>query len=355
MTGAGGIPSDMQAELDRFDREAEAIIAAFVGPMDSMAPPAVIYHYTNDVGLKGILESGTAWLTDIFDLSDPSEVRHGFSHAVDILNARAAGSLPESELFARQFETIDQRGGIRAAAHYFVCSFSATGDDLGQWRAYADNGRGYALGFDAKVIEDGYTKSVGAPISNNSTFHVTYDDKQLAELQRRIIDVAFSLISLPRGRNLERDAINEYMKTLSILVSMHCLRASLFFKHEAYRNEQEYRFMQLYRADRAAPDVKLRARGHSLVKYSEFNWRRVAPRALRQIVVGPAADFQRAEQFARECLATVPFRHRGNHPFGYSISCGLADMARGATSNRPSFTAGTWYIEREIPCQSLGR
>src|ERR1700674_726974 len=98
MTDIDIIPPDMQAELERFDSEAEAIIAAFVGPMDSIAPPPIIYHYTNDVGLKGILESGTTWLTDMFDLNDPSEVRHGFSHAVNILSARAASGPPETKL-----------------------------------------------------------------------------------------------------------------------------------------------------------------------------------------------------------------------------------------------------------------
>jgi hypothetical protein len=34
-------------------------------------PPPIIYHYTNDAGLRGILESGKLWLTDIFDLNDP--------------------------------------------------------------------------------------------------------------------------------------------------------------------------------------------------------------------------------------------------------------------------------------------
>lgn len=302
MADAETIPSDMKDELERFDTEAERIIADFVGPMDATPPPPTIYHYTNDVGLKGILESGRLWLTDMFDLNDPSEVKHGFSHAVDTLNAKAACGLPESKLFAKQFEAFDEQGGIQASAHYFVCSFSADGDDLGQWRAYADNGRGYALGFDAKLLEDAYTNKEGLPLANNSTFHVTYDDKQISELQRQIIDLAFPLISLPRGRGLASEPLRDFMSTLSVLASLHTLRASLFFKHEAYRNEQEYRFMQLHRADKAAPDVKLRARRHSLVKYREFDWRAVAPAALTHIVAGPAADFQKAEKFAQECL-----------------------------------------------------
>jgi hypothetical protein len=35
----------------------------------SAAIPPIVYHYTNDVGLKGIQEVGQLWLTDIFDLA----------------------------------------------------------------------------------------------------------------------------------------------------------------------------------------------------------------------------------------------------------------------------------------------
>jgi hypothetical protein len=38
-------------------------------------PPHIIYHYTGDVGLRGILETGQLWLTDVYGLNDPSELR----------------------------------------------------------------------------------------------------------------------------------------------------------------------------------------------------------------------------------------------------------------------------------------
>jgi hypothetical protein len=84
------IPPDMQAELDKFDQGAEAAVAAFVRELEAEPPPPMIFHYTDDAGLKGILESGTFRLTSFSNLNDPSELKHGFSHAVDILNARAA-------------------------------------------------------------------------------------------------------------------------------------------------------------------------------------------------------------------------------------------------------------------------
>jgi hypothetical protein len=161
----------MRTALDGFDRPAGQVIAAFVMPLDSQSPPPLIYHYTNDVGLTGILDSGKIWFTDIFDLNDPSELSHGFAHAVNILKRTAAGGPPESKLFAQQFEAFLTQGGIQAVAHYFVCSFSSNSDDLGQWRAYGDNGRGYALGFDARAIEKGFTRDGDdVAIPNNYTF-----------------------------------------------------------------------------------------------------------------------------------------------------------------------------------------
>ena len=77
------IPSDMQEALERFRDEAEEILASFLHTISSQQPPAVIYHYTNDAGLKGILETGKIWLSDIFSLNDPSELSHGFSIFVE--------------------------------------------------------------------------------------------------------------------------------------------------------------------------------------------------------------------------------------------------------------------------------
>lgn len=295
------IPQDMLDALAKFDSTAKQIVDSFCKTLESQEPPQTIYHYTNDVGLKGILETGQLWLTDIFNLNDPSELSHGFSHAVNILNDRAANGSPESKLFARSFSDFHQRA-MQETAHYFVCSFSMDGADLGQWRAYADNGRGYALGFDAKVLENVFTKEDGILIPNNCTFQVTYKDAALADIHHQLIENMFKLISLPRGKDLDSTSINAYMRELSISLSVYVLRAALFFKHEAYSNEKEYRFLQVHRADLPPPNVKRRYRSYELVKYREFDWSRLSAGALKRIVVGPAADQSKAARFAENCL-----------------------------------------------------
>jgi len=68
-------------------------------------------------------------------MNDPSELKHGVSQAGELLRARAASGPPETKRFARDFTDYYERT-VADTAHYFVCSFSSDGDDLGQWRAY---------------------------------------------------------------------------------------------------------------------------------------------------------------------------------------------------------------------------
>jgi Protein of unknown function (DUF2971) len=194
------IPPDMESDLEAFDRACDVALNHFVQQFEAETPPSILYHYTDDPGLKGILESGTLRLTAVSNLNDPSELKHGFSHAVEIINRRAAEGPPQSRIFAQQFERFLINDGIDAVAHYFVGCFSAAGDELGQWRAYADNGCGFALAFDTALLEDAFVKAAESPTSNGSTFRVVYDDAMAARMHTQIIDAMFHLISPPRAR-----------------------------------------------------------------------------------------------------------------------------------------------------------
>jgi hypothetical protein len=117
-----------------------------------------------------------------------------------------------------------------------------------------------------------------------------------------------NLIMLPAGRGLQNAAITVYMAELQMLLTLHILHTILFFKHEAYASEREFRFLQIYKADEPPP-MKVRARRYGLVKYREFDGRNIAPHALKKIVVGPAADYATASQFAKDCLGLFHFNN----------------------------------------------
>src|SRR4030067_3353051 len=96
--------------LASFQRAAEQIVDPFKQIVEMCKPPQLIYHYTDDAGLKGIIESGKLRLSDIFSLNDPSELRHGLSFAEKILNSKAENGSPEKKNFAQGFANFRHNG-----------------------------------------------------------------------------------------------------------------------------------------------------------------------------------------------------------------------------------------------------
>jgi hypothetical protein len=72
------LPKDMEDALSAFDTSAGEIVRSFATTVESQKAPEVIYHYTDDAGLRGILEAGQLWLSDIFSLNDPRRYATGF-------------------------------------------------------------------------------------------------------------------------------------------------------------------------------------------------------------------------------------------------------------------------------------
>ena len=80
MSNSEIIPKDINDALEIFEKESMRINDDVGKELKSNTElPPVIYHYTNDIGLRGILETGKLRLSDIFSLNDPSELKHGLS------------------------------------------------------------------------------------------------------------------------------------------------------------------------------------------------------------------------------------------------------------------------------------
>jgi hypothetical protein len=107
-------------------------------------------------------------------------------------------------------------------------------------------------------------------------------------IDQQLIDHMFGLISLPRERGLGDDAIKGYMAELFSIIAVHALHAGMHFKHEAYRNEREYRFLRVYPHEARSVPVKHRNRVGTSIKYEEFNWPAVSVCPVRCILIGPA-------------------------------------------------------------------
>jgi hypothetical protein len=306
----GELPADLRAKIDELDHDLEEIAAEHPKTLETEEPPVTIYHYTNDKALKGIIGKGRLWCSDIFYLNDLSELKYAVSLATEILDQHTLGGSEDDRRFANYFRRYEQN--VEGIAHFFVWSFSRKDNHLGQWRAYADNGRGFAIGFDGKMLEQAFGHENGKPVKEHKIFPVCYDEEKLKDILRRIIVKAIPLISISNVQNLSKKAKNEYMKILRLSLILQVSHTALFFKHPAYEDEREYRFIQIHPANQLPDGIIWRDRPYELIRYREFDWKTSAPTALKETVIGPATALAIGERFITDCLRshnTYPWFH----------------------------------------------
>ncbi|MCM2344271.1 MAG: DUF2971 domain-containing protein [Alphaproteobacteria bacterium] len=256
--------------------------------------PSHLYHYTDASGLKGILESKSLWFSDIFNMNDPSELQYGIEVSRRQIEEVFHEELQEHscEFSSVLFEAIQDR--IKETANYFIFSLSKDGDDLGQWRAYAADGHGFALGFNKK-IDSIFCKQD----ESHQSFYISYDEEALKKSHRELADIIFRFCKEKRSLKLDDDEWVNYMIAALILSMCH--------KHSGYKNEEEYRFLQLFKNGEPVPNLKHRLKKNkkgesNLVGYREFDWGSKVPCLLEEIVVGPSNDFKQAKEFVTACL-----------------------------------------------------
>ena len=128
-----------------FDRAVE-------GSARAQAPP-VLYHYTSWQGAEGILKTNTIWATSHDCTNDPAEIVAADETILKVARELRDGVKgPSSRDVLTKF--IDNYPGLHVAkmVQIYLACFSVARDDRNQWCAYADHGRGVALGL--RVLDE---------------------------------------------------------------------------------------------------------------------------------------------------------------------------------------------------------
>lgn len=255
----------------------------------SKSAPTVLFHYTTQTGLLGILQSRELWATMSGYLNDSSEFELARSIAHEVVGGRIAASRDsvESRLLDDMKQSIDHAG-----ANVGVLCLSEACDSLSQWRAYGESGSGYAIGFDAATLgeiaaKSGYilTRSLYQPDEQREVFNLLVEQT----LQE-------NLVALAEGKYGEDEKHNgrNFVFYLN--------RYALAFKDSAFQEEQEWRLMSRPISVRTA-GFDFRAGRASLVPFHRI------PISYEQddlpisnIVVGPMATPKLAEAAIRGLL-----------------------------------------------------
>ena len=204
---------------------------------------SILYHYTKSNGINGIINHNCFWATKSDFLNDPNE----FSHIQGIIDDVCQEQIKDpvlKEMFLADSIYSDQEKG----REYFVLSFSKCRDSITMWSEFGSK-TGYNIGFRSDEIIARIEEA--AEIAYHGL--VVYNTKKQHQLIRRnLCNYLPNLLRMPLQDILENGRNNRqertYVKACRKFQKMAEVYA-MFFKHEGFAEEQEYRFIFKKRKD----------------------------------------------------------------------------------------------------------
>lgn len=265
---------------------------------------SLLYHYTSQHGLLGILSSEAVWATNTHFLNDPTEFVHALAFAQSMAS-RAYNDDYSEHFGAALYRSLDNMQG----EDLYVSSFSEKPDLLSQWRGYCPGGSGYCIGFDQVLIAE-YCEEQGIRLEKCLYEH----DDQLGAVASIIFTARDCFPSIPYTEeqfyslpiNEKLDAMEEIRRQLKHelksdgdrVIEMACeLLTGLasLFKHEGFHEEAEWRII----SSRPDQEVCFRPGPSYVIPFISLYLLKAKPHALKRVIVGPNPNQPRAEKAAK--------------------------------------------------------
>lgn len=180
----------------------------------------IIYHYCNVESFRAIIQNKTLWLSSVYNLNDYKEI-----HWIKDKVTKKIEELKNNNNFFKYkaFEKLY----TKQLPSVYIASFSQGDDLLSQWRAYANDGFGVAIGFNVD-----YFKS-------NCLVHTTevlYDE---VEQEKEIEKILEPLEEISNTIDFESHKFKSLCK--EIISEINNLSAKS--KNELFIEEQEVRLI----------------------------------------------------------------------------------------------------------------
>jgi len=201
--------------------------------------PRYLFHYTNALGLLGILESGRIWATNSRFMNDPTEITYATGLVRQVMEHELHGKKKRS--FAELEETVSELlEKYEANAKVYISCFCTKGDLLSQWRGYGAVGGGYALGFVGRDM--GALEVTSSEQPEPILRRVIYDQKQQVLILTNWLR-GLSILASERHKTSGAERLNRAWREFLLFLS-ECMNC---FKDPAYQEEQEWRIIQFGR------------------------------------------------------------------------------------------------------------
>lgn len=292
----------------------------FMGIRREAIQPKVVYHYCSVDTFMSIISNSTLRATNIRKSNDYTEVVNSieiFMKAMRKAMDVYCRKFPDDLVFREFANAVDSDVLIRSAIDnptctYYCTCFSESRDLLSQWRGYADDGRGVAIGFyDSFFINStDYRQIKYLPIE--------YD---MRALQNDLVEYLLSRFLATHDARGNRLTRSDYETTFDLIINSMVYNA-VFYKNKAFSEECERRLtyypfsdlknlerrtrrgdlarLQLY-YDRMIEQgqyescyqglirgpIQFMKRNNAVISYLDFSFRSLLPWCIKEIILGP--------------------------------------------------------------------
>lgn len=262
--------------------------------MTTSTEPDILYHYTSQNGLLGILKDNKLWMTNILYLNDSSEYRHTIDLLKSEVEERKERLSPYKGLM---YSTITQEDEINNKTHHtldilkkfcevysdfsrkdtflqcyvFSLSNSKNGDDLNQWRSYCPKEGGFSIGFDYQRLVSIIDKSEGYTLKK-----CEYDPEEKQKLINPLLDHIHN--SFESDKDISTSLVWSF-------ILVETISFSTFIKHTSFKDEQEYRVIKSGINDDKVNHCEGKSMIIPYVEFSPMDENNKLP--IRKIIVGP--------------------------------------------------------------------
>lgn len=218
---------------------------------EEMTVPKKLYHYTSKNGFLGIIENKTLWASGILYMNDEKEAYIPLENLFEILEEDKNVDIKE------RFEQIknDFLDFYKAFIGFetYVISFSEKKDDLNMWRAYGDNASGICFEFNSESLLNALRKNQKQNQIELSLEKCIYDKQEQKNKIQSLLDSA-----------KEDNALDASLFEKLLVFST-------YFKHESFKDEQEWRIIvKLYTAPENKKLKRIRLGKNVFVPYCEL-------------------------------------------------------------------------------------
>ena len=276
--------------------------------------PRVLYHYCSLSTFKSIFDNKSIWLSDIRRSNDSLELQWimnqcraymlltwaKYISAAKESNNDDAISLEHINQFQELYDLAKNYDADDDEKNWVFC-LSEKADDLGQWRGYADDGKGISIGFNTAFL-----KRINIIGKDIQTASVNFQFSKVHYSEKDVADFFQNTAQLSRiDGTMSAEEVIQHIKYALVL----SYASAPLYKKKAFKEEREWRIaysmflgdiesgqkpgitkeQNKYTDDIILEKYEFSQRGDTLVSHLEMEMPNIK-RAIHSIIIGPKAN-----------------------------------------------------------------